>query len=187
MNTTNFDYATMDEEERPFAARLAVWIVQRLDRDVIDLGAGSGVYVEELRKLGAQAQGYDITPDQPRPDLVQTATMFQVQAPAAVVLCLEVAEHVLQHLSPLVVTSCWLNCEPGGYVVWSAAQPGQQGVGHINCHYPEYWANLAREQGFVLRKDLEADLHSYITSGYHMGWFANNRQIWQRPQTKENV
>jgi len=187
MSDTNFDYKTMDDEERPFAARLAVWIVQQLDRRVTDLGAGSGVYVEELRKLGAEAQGYDINPTQPRPDLVETTTMFNVIDPAPVVLCLEVAEHIYEHLAPLVVKSCWNNCEPGGYVVWSAAQPGQGGEGHINCRYPEYWASIAREAGFVLRKDLEAGLHSYITSGYHMGWFANNRQVWQRPHPKFQV
>ena len=184
MSDTDFDYATMDHEERPFAARLAVWILQQLNNHVTDLGAGSGVYVEELRKLGLQAQGYDINPDQPRPDLVQTKTIFAVDDPAPVVLCLEVAEHIQDHLAPLVVKKCWDNCEPGGFVVWSAAQPGQEGVGHINCRYPEYWANLAREAGFVLRKDLEAGLHAYITSGYHMGWFANNRQVWQRPHPR---
>ena len=187
MTAAEFDYATMDHEERPFAARLAVWIVQQLDRRVTDLGAGSGVYVEELRRLGAEAQGYDVNPDQPRPDLVTKTTMFAVTAPAPVVLCLEVAEHILDHLAPLVVQSCWRNCEPGGHVIWSAAQPGQAGVGHINCRYPEYWANLAREQGFVLRRDLEAGLHSYITSGYHMGWFARNRQVWQRPHHQLTV
>ena len=182
--STNFDYKTMDDEERPFAARLAVWIVQQLDRKVTDLGAGSGVYVEELRRLGAEAQGYDINPKQPRADLVITTTMFQVTDPAPVVLCLEVAEHIQEHLSPLVVKSIWENTEPGGFVIFSAAQPGQGGVGHINCRYPEFWANLAREAGFVLRKDIETELHAYITSGYHMGWFATNRQVWQRPQPK---
>ncbi len=184
MSDTNFDYKTMDDEERPFAARLAVFIFQRLGVKVTDLGAGSGVYVEELRKLGCEAQGYDINPDQPRPDLVKTSTMFGTQDPAAVVLCLEVAEHIQEHLASLVVKTVWDNTEPGGYVVWSAAQPGQGGVGHINCRYPEYWANLAREAGFMLRKDIEAELHTYITSGYHMGWFATNRQVWQRPHQK---
>jgi len=180
-DTESFDYAGMDAEERPFAARLAVWIVQALDRRVTDLGAGSGVYVEELRKLGAEAQGYDVNPDHANPRAVTTTTMFAVTDPAPVVLCLEVAEHIQDHLAKLVIDSCWRNCEPGGHVIWSAAQPGQGGVGHINCRYPEYWCNLAREAGFVPRKDLEAGLHSYITSGYHMGWFARNRQVWQRP------
>jgi 2-polyprenyl-3-methyl-5-hydroxy-6-metoxy-1,4-benzoquinol methylase len=184
MSDNNFDYKTMDDEERPFAARLAIYITQRLNSRVTDLGAGSGVYVEEIRKLGAEAQGYDINPNQPRPDLVKTATLFNVRDPAPVVLCLEVAEHIQEHLSPLVVKNIWENCEPGAFVIFSAAQPGQGGVGHINCRYPEFWANLAREAGFVLRKDLESELHDYITSGYHMGWFAKNRQVWQRPQQK---
>ena len=178
----NFNYQKMDEEERPFALRLGQWIAQNLQaKKVTDLGAGTGVYVEELRRLGVAAQGYDIADPQPRPDLVQKRTMFGVQDPADVVVCLEVAEHVLSHLAELVIASCWRNVKPGGYCVFSAAQPGQGGVGHINCRYPEYWRNLAREAGFVLVPNQEQQMLRDIRAGYHMGWFANNGQLWHRP------
>lgn len=177
-----FDYDLMEKEERPFAQRLVAWIANHLhSTTMVDLGAGTGVYVEEARLVGMRAQGYDICTPQPRPHCVTTQNMFQVTDPAHCVLCLEVAEHCLDHLGKLVIDAVWRNTRPGGWVVWSAAQPGQGGVGHVNCRYPEYWRNLAREAGFELRPPMEWDLHQYITQGYHMGWFRLNKQLWYRP------
>lgn len=180
MTLLGFDYEHMAKEERPFAYRLAVWIDSKVRSDVVDLGAGTGVYVEELRKFGLRARGYDIADPQPRPDLVQQKSMLEVDDPAGVVLCLEVAEHIDSSLAPQVIESVWRNCGPKGTVIWSAAQPGQGGVGHINCQPPEYWSELALAQGFVRDPVMEEDLHQWITAGYHMGWFANNRQIWRK-------
>jgi 2-polyprenyl-3-methyl-5-hydroxy-6-metoxy-1,4-benzoquinol methylase len=176
-----FDYDHMDHEERPFARRLAIWIDSKLRSDVVDLGAGTGVYVEELQRLGIRALGYDIADPQPRPDLVQTKSMLEVTDPAGLVMCLEVAEHIDKSQERSVIESVWRNTLPGGHVIWSAAQPGQGGVGHINCEPPIYWTALAQAQGFVRCYALEDDLHEWITAGYHMGWFARNRQIWHRP------
>lgn len=175
-----FDYQQMDREERPFARRLCLWISCQDMGRMVDLGAGTGVYVEEYQRQGNSAQGYDITDPQPRPDLVHTQSMLTVSDPAPVVLCLEVAEHIDAQHSEAVVESIWRNTLPGGMVIFSAAQPGQGGVGHINCQPPSYWRNLAQAQGFVFDADLEEDLMTWITDGYHMGWFANNGQIWIR-------
>jgi len=179
---TEFDYQVMDHEERPFARRLAQWTAATFrPQSARDLGAGSGVYVEELRAWGIAAQGYDIADPQPRPDLVITQSMLEVRDPADVVLCMEVAEHIPQDQSSAVVAAVWHNTRPGGWVIWSAARPGQGGVGHINCQEPQYWRDLAQAQGFQICAGLESVLHQWITRGYHMGWFARNRQIWHRP------
>lgn len=179
-----FDYDQMEREERPFAARLALWMSHKTPGRVVDLGAGSGVYVEELRRVGTRAQGYDIADPQPRPECVITRSLFDVEDAAPVVLCLEVAEHIPAEHERWVMDVVWRNCEPGGYVIWSAAQPGQGGVGHINCRPPDYWQAMALSRGFRTCRDLEADLDRWIRSGYHMGWFARNRQIWQRPTSQ---
>jgi len=181
MSDTNFDYNNMDHEERPFAQRLATWISLHMTGTVVDLGAGSGVYVEELHRQGVSARGYDIADPQPRPDLVATQSMLTITDPANIVMCIEVAEHIPMEQSAEVVASIWRNTLPGGHVIWSAAQPGQGGVGHINCQLPDFWRALAQQQGFLIETALETDLHNWITSGYHMGWFANNRQVWSRP------
>jgi 2-polyprenyl-3-methyl-5-hydroxy-6-metoxy-1,4-benzoquinol methylase len=178
-----FDYDFMDHEERPFARRLALWIDSRLRGRVVDLGAGTGVYVEELQRFGLDAQGYDIADPQARPDLVITQSMLTVTDPADVVMCIEVAEHIDRQQSSAVIASIWRNTLPGGHVIFSAAQPGQGGVGHINCQPPEYWRDYAWQQGFESATELQQDMMSWITSGYHMGWFRQNGQVWHRPKS----
>lgn len=177
-----FDYDLMEQEQAPFVRRLMVWIVNRLRPGLVDLGAGSGMYVAAARESGWPAQGFDVTDRQKRPQCVIQQSLLTVTHPAHTVLCIEVAEHLPQQVADQVIQSVWRNTLPGGHVVWSAAQPGQGGVGHVNCQPPDYWRALACEQGLEPRPDLEQDLHAWITSGYHMGWFARNRQIWQRPQ-----
>lgn len=176
-----FDYEQMEQEERPFARRLAVWISNKLTGSVLDIGAGSGVYVDELRSHGVRAQGIDIADPQPRPDHVITQDLFDCDVTAPIVMCIEVAEHIEASRAPELIKKIWDITEPGGVVIWSAAQWGQGGVGHINCQHPIYWTGLAQARGFVRDYTLEDDLHAYITSGYHMGWFARNRQVWRRP------
>ena len=177
----DFDYDLMEQEQRPFVRRLLVWITAHGQPPLVDLGAGTGMYVEAAQGYGWPAQGYDITDQQTRPDLVQRQSLLDVTDPARTVLCIEVAEHLPESRAGDVIDSVWRNCLPGGLVIWSAAQPGQGGVGHVNCQPPAYWRERAIVRGFEMREDLEQDLHRWITAGYHMGWFARNRQVWQRP------
>lgn len=177
-----FDYELMEQEERPFARRLAIWINGKLQGPVLDVGAGTGVYVDELRGMGVKSHGIDICDPQPRPEHVETMDLFDCEMTAPVVMCIEVAEHIPGDQAPDLIRKIWSMTEPGGVVIWSAAQWGQGGVGHINCQHPIYWTGLAQSRGFVRDYAMEDDLDQWITSGYHMGWFARNRQIWRRPQ-----
>ena len=180
-DSESFDYDLMEREERPFARRFAIWISAKLSGPVLDVGAGTGVYVDELRNMGVKSMGVDIADPQPRPEHVLTQDLFDCEITAPVVMCIEVAEHIDAEQAQALIKKIWSCTEPGGWVVWSAAQPGQGGVGHINCQAPVYWTGLAQAQGFVRDLEQEADLHEWITAGYHMGWFASNRQVWRRP------
>lgn len=174
-----FDYNLIDQEERPFARRLALWIAYNLQPSrVVDLGAGWGTYVDELRKQGIEAQGYDICQPQARPDLVITKDLRQVNDQGSLVLCLEVAEHIPEKHALEVVSAVAQTCKPGGIIIWSAAHPGQGGVGHINCQHKDYWLKLAKDVGLHERQDLYQNMIAWITQGYHMGWFKMNSQIW---------
>jgi 2-polyprenyl-3-methyl-5-hydroxy-6-metoxy-1,4-benzoquinol methylase len=176
------DHETIAREETPWAERLAAWQAQRWPRQVIDLGAGWGVYVQALRAAGVVAWGVDTTQPQPRPDLVETRSLTQVGEPQPAVMCLEVAEHLPITHSALIVDAIWRWCRPGGVVMFSAAQPGQGGSGHINCQPREFWSDLAQQQGFELDLAQQAELVNYARAGYHMGWFVQNVQIWRRPR-----
>ena len=180
-----FNYELIDHEEFPFAQRLAVWIKFHLGGPVMDIGAGTGCYVQALRDVGVGAGGIDTTPYPLRPDCVRVADLFEYRSRSPVVLCLEVAEHISSEHNPEIVQVLWDSVTPGGTVIFSAAQPGQGGVGHINCQTPEYWRQLSYNAGFVSMPYLENNLRTYALSGYHMGWFPRNCQIWYRPEPSE--
>ena len=68
-----------------------------------------------------------------------------------------------------------------GTLIWTAAQPGQGGIGHINCQTREYWDKKITEQGLVRNRELENQMLEFITKGPHMGWFRNNVMLFERP------
>tara|TARA_R110000796_G_scaffold172364_3_gene289384 strand:- start:6137 stop:6751 length:615 start_codon:yes stop_codon:yes gene_type:complete len=181
-STLKFDYELIDHEEYPFAERLAVWIKFHLGGPVMDIGAGTGCYVKACRDVGLGAQGIDTEPYPLRPECVITADLFEFKSESPVVMCIEVAEHIAEEHNEQIVEVLWNSVTPGGTVIFSAAHPGQGGVGHINCQTREYWRQLSYNHGFVSKPYLENNLVNYSVSGYHMGWFPKNCQIWHRPE-----
>jgi len=67
------------------------------------------------------------------------------------VLCLEVAEHISEEKSDALVKKL---TEYGRSVLFSAAIPGQSGVGHINEQWQDYWAYKFMQNGYALHTNL---------------------------------
>jgi hypothetical protein len=47
-------------------------------------------------------------------------------------------------------------------VVFSAAQPGQGGLGHVNEQPTDYWIDLFEKEGQIYRPDLTAQLRARL-------------------------
>jgi glycosyltransferase involved in cell wall biosynthesis len=174
----NFDH--IDHEERPWARRLAVWIDNILEpATVLDIGCGPGTYVDALRACGVNAQGLDIDERvHGRPGLTYKSLFDMQDETAQVVLCQEVAEHVPAEQADALVDHVVRAVEHT--LIWTAAQPGQGGIGHINCQPPEYWADKITAQGLVRNTEKEQELRDYARAGAHMGWFVNNLLYFER-------
>ncbi len=87
-------------------------------------------------------------------------------------VCLEVAEHLpAERAEGLVETLTRL----APVVLFSAAIPGQGGVGHINEQWPDYWAERFTRFGFrpvdILRRELWDDPEV-------VWWYAQNTMIF---------
>ncbi len=150
-------------------------ILDRLEirpKTVVDFGAGSGRYVAEFRRRGANAIGLEYS---------ATARSFAKKRhtlellpfdlgdknlrahPVDFAMSLEVAEHVPHELAMRLVQLCM---DSAPIVLFSAARPGQPGQGHINCRPFSDWKLLFENGGFVLdekatntlRHDLSRDL-----------------------------
>jgi len=173
------NYTEIEKEEGPFADRLAEWIKSNLNpKTVLDMGCGPGTYVNALRKHGVKATGIDIDPRVKNKEWLKQEDMFDTVSTGQVVLCLEVAEHISGDKSDEVAKVVANAVVKGGTLIWSAAHPGQGGVGHINCQEKNYWEQKLQAYGLKRSVNIEKELIDFIKSGYHMGWFVSNLMVF---------
>ena len=175
------NYHQIEVEEGPFATRLAQWIATELaPSTVLDIGCGPGTYVRALRAAGVEATGIDTDDRVVGQQHLRQQSLFKQQQQAQLVICLEVAEHIEPAKAQDVVSSVAQAVEAGGMLIWSAAHPGQGGVGHINCQPKEYWAQLITAAGLQRDTERERQMLAHISAGYHMGWFLQNAMVFRR-------
>jgi glycosyltransferase involved in cell wall biosynthesis len=184
------EYLRLAKEEKPFAERLAMWITSNIDpKRVLDLGCGPGIYTQALAAAGVNAKGIDIDERVDGILHVIQGDLLKLDGTeqADMVMCLEVAEHIDPQYSDDIVRSVYNTIAPGGVLMWTAAQPGQGGVGHINNRPKEYWRKKFADVGLVQNTEQEEQLRQYCRGGYHMGWFVNNVLIFEKPSDINNV
>lgn len=167
-------------EELPWARRLAQWIKQELNPvSCLDIGCGPGIYVDCLREQDVDAQGIDVDDRvKEHPHLKYQSLFNLTDERADVTLCMEVAEHVSEDLADDLVAK--VAGTVGQTLIWTAACPGQGGVGHINLHETAYWAEKLSKHGLRRNLQREEQLKEYARQGYHMGWFTNNLLYFER-------
>jgi len=123
-----------------------------------DVGCGRGAWLAAAESLGVQKlHGVD-GPWVTTADLLsRTATLHSVDLQASggqfsigersdMVICVEVAEHLTESAGRSLVRSL---CATADVVLFSAAVPGQGGVGHINLQWQSYWTSAFEEHGYT--------------------------------------
>ena len=123
---------------------------------VIDFGAGDGWWPHAFKqmcfdKLCAVA----IELDEVAQEFIQSGTEFiqhDLRTPlhggraSDLSICLEVAEHMTE-LEARNVLIPMLGKYSAGILMFSAAQPGQEGTGHINLQTQDYWIRTIEKHG----------------------------------------
>jgi 2-polyprenyl-3-methyl-5-hydroxy-6-metoxy-1,4-benzoquinol methylase len=175
------NFNNIDNEEKPWANRLASWIKHNLNsKEILDIGCGPGTYVDSLREIGVNATGIDIDDRvKNKPFLKYQSLMDITNEKADTVLCMEVAEHIDKLEEDLVVKK--VTSAVNKTLIWTAAAVGQGGIGHINCKNKDEWANKITKAGLVRNFVKEKQLQEFARQGSHMGWFVNNLLYFERP------
>jgi len=133
----------------------------------VDLGCGVGTWLSVLSKNGVRGikgfDGYWVDKDLLqipesnflRQDLTEPIIIDKIFDLA---ISLEVAEHLPAKLAKEFVFSL---TRLSDFVLFSAAIPGQGGVGHINEQWPNYWISLFEEHEYqcvdFIRKQIWQD------------------------------
>ena len=177
MEQINYDHIAI--EEKPFANRLAYFIKHVIRPNmVLDIGCGPGHFVDSMRDLDINAFGIDIDervankPHLFRQDILSTKFV------ADTCICLEVLEHIDEvHADEIIdkISTMFLDT-----LIFTAAVPGQGGVGHINCQPKEYWIEKLERNGLRRNTLMEEILRWYCKQGSYMGWFYNNVLVFNK-------
>jgi len=180
------DYNVVDNEERPMAKSIAKWVKDSIKpKNVLDIGCGPGTYVEELIAEGVDAFGIDIDDRVEGKDYLAKESIFDTKRTADTVMTFEVLEHIDPAYADQEVDALYNAIESGGTLIFTAAQPGQGGIGHINCRKKDYWGKKFVAKGLIFDEDLTADItkalleNRYKQQNY-MGWFINNVMVFKK-------
>ena len=150
-------YSARREMTLRSASRILRIVADRIPFSAIaDFGCGSGTWLSvALDELGATyafgLEGPWMTAeklDDPRIVFRSCDLEQRVTLPRRVDLAMSL--EVAEHLSPARASSFVEDlCGSAPCVLFGAAIPGQNGVGHINEQWQSYWAKLFEARGFV--------------------------------------
>jgi hypothetical protein len=119
----------------------------------------------------ARRQGVDVHPfdldREPPSDVV---------GPFDVVYSFEVAEHVSPLLGDALIR--YLACL-GSTVVFTAARPGQGGIGHINEQPREFWIERFEAEGLTYDPQTTQRLHQAFLRRLVGQWLADNLAVFR--------
>jgi hypothetical protein len=149
-------------------------------RSVIDFGCSIGCFLEGFMEAGASIKGYEVgyvySQEFTSENVLRFISPGDLTEPIAAKISdcsfsIEVAEHIDEEYSDQLVANLCNNSKR--YIIMSAAPVGQGGVGHINCHDPEYWISRIEGRGFMFQKKSTARLLKLITDN-------KNNPKWMR-------
>jgi len=171
------DYDHVYKEEKPFADRLSQWIKSYINpSNVLDLGCGPGIHTYAINDRDIPCIGIDIDERVDEKNYLRQESLLELNGKytADLVICFEVAEHIDPTYNDEIVDQIYKSMISGGILMFTAAQPGQGGVGHINNRHKNYWKDKFQKLGLILDQKMIDDCINFCRQGYHMGWFINN-------------
>lgn len=173
------NYEQISVEEKPFADRLALFMRDVVRPNmVLDIGCGPGHFVYSMRDVGVHCIGIDIDDRIRGKQHLLCENILYSKLVSDVAICLEVLEHIPEEDSDEVVDQiCTMFLDT---LIFTAAQPGQGGVGHINCQPKDYWLKKFLRNGIRRNTLMEDTLKHYCQQGRYMGWFYNNLLVFSK-------
>lgn len=144
MTFTKSDYDLITHEEGPFADRLASILLDIFQpKYVVDYGCATGLYLRPFLDSDVDIYGYEVSEEAlsnrviPKDnfELINPVERIYRKRLADLAICLEVFEHMEPEF---VIHSLKNLTELSDRIIFTAAQPGQGGNGHINCQHKDY-------------------------------------------------
>jgi len=155
---------------------------------VLDLGCGNAYIIERLLYLGKKVHGIEGSAcafDVMSPRIKKLVQLRDLTVPLFIarfdmVICTEVAEHLLPDYADILVDTICANSLR--YVYFTAATPGQGGQFHFNEQPHEYWKQKFSARGYIYSKDITRRLRGELKSCVQKTrWLVRNSLIFLAP------
>jgi 2-polyprenyl-3-methyl-5-hydroxy-6-metoxy-1,4-benzoquinol methylase len=124
---------------------------------IADVGCGPGVYLKCFRDLGVKTTlGIEGSESAIKLALTKNIIKHDLRLPFSttklfsLVLCIEVAEHLDESSSNVLLQTIANLCDHGSHLIFTAARPGQLGLHHLNLQPRSYWIEKLQNLGFEL-------------------------------------
>ena len=153
-------YEEMYERNRRAANVIMPYLMETLSpKSIVDIGCGQGLFLEHAEKNGIDVCGVD--GDWVEKERLRITNFINADLSAPLELSrkydlaisFEVAEHINEKYADIFVDNI---TKLSDVIAFSAAVPGQGGVGHVNEEYAGYWIEKFNKRGYkasnVLRR-----------------------------------
>ena len=149
---------------------------------VLDVGCGDGAWIGAFAALGvAETLGVDTADPaavELAPDRYRQVDLNQGFDPGRrfdLAVCLEVGEHLRADAARDLVATL---VRSAPVVAFSAAIPGQGGIGHVNEQWPDWWRARFADHGYRQHDVLRAALWTNPDVAF---WYAQNLFLYAQP------
>ncbi|MCA9798638.1 MAG: class I SAM-dependent methyltransferase [Cyanobacteria bacterium HKST-UBA04] len=163
-------------------ANLMVEVFQ--PRSLVDIGCGEGLFLNVFHQHGINVIGCDISEAALKVSS-KDFIIFQADATKPIrfnqtfdlAMCVEIAEHIPNRCSRQLVKTL---TKASDTVFFTAAPPGQGGVGHINEQPQAFWERLFQDEGFSLDESLSHYFRTTLQDAQVVYWLSRNIMIFRR-------
>lgn len=153
---------------------------------VADFGCGTGVYVAEFQSARIEAEGFEYSPmarEWARKEMGLKIHPFDLASFSSagkkfdVGMSIEVAEHLREEAARRLVEIC---CDHAPVVLFSAGQPGQDGIGHVNLKPKSYWIRQFQRHNYELNERFTRAIAEDLRNNLERGlWVAENIGVYE--------
>lgn len=183
----NYFYKKYDKDVLNSARAIVPIVLDLINpQSVVDWGCGIGTWLSVFKKSGIQdVCGYDgqwvenvnnyFEKDGFTPlDFSNISYKIKLDRKYDLAICLEVAEHLSEEKAFDFIKMITGSSD---VVLFSAAIPFQGGTDHVNEQWPEYWASLFKQNGFVVFDCIRKEIWNNKTVKW---WYAQNIFLYVR-------
>jgi len=157
-------------------------------RSIVDVGCGTGAWLSIAKKMNiSDVMGLDGSYAKDHllihPEEFQSTDIskgFSLKRKYDLAFCLEVAEHIDNSQSAILVDSL---TKAADVILFAAALPGQGGNHHVNEQWPDFWKKLFQNNGFVCLDAIRPRIYSNPAVKW---WYRQNLYFYIKKQALRN-